>query len=358
MQNLAQAIRAGNRVALSKALTLIESSKPEHEKLALECLHYLQISLKDHPNSVTAPSAAAAAGGITPSTAAGGIAPSTALGDFRIGISGPPGAGKSSLIESLGCSFVERDEKVAVLAVDPSSIATGGSILGDKTRMSKLSTLDEAYVRPSPTRGTLGGVSRRTSEAMIVCAAAGYSCILIETVGVGQSEIAVKDLVDCMVLVLPPVGGDDLQSIKRGITEVADIIVVNKADGQTRLAAERAAASFKATLHLRPRRKRSWTPVVLPVSAHTGDGMDALEETLDEYWHSMSRSGELNELRERQRAKIAWTATEALLLEKFLRHPRVRDLYQKLLPDITAGYLGPRNAAVQLVDDFLTTDET
>lgn len=341
MQNLAQAIRAGNRMALSKALTLIESSNPEHEKLALECLHYLQTSLKDHP--IPTPSATA-------------ITPSTALGEFRLGISGPPGAGKSSLIECLGCSFVEKGEKVAVLAVDPSSIATGGSILGDKTRMSKLSILDEAYVRPSPTRGTLGGVSRTTSEAMIVCAAAGYSRILIETVGVGQSEIAVGDLVDCMVLVLPPVGGDDLQSIKRGITEVADIIVVNKADGQTRLAARRAAASFKATLRLRPRRKRSWIPVVLPVSAHNGDGMDALEETLNDYWNRMSSSGELDELRERQRAKVAWTATQELLLEKFRRHPRVRDLYHKLLPDITAGYLGPRNAAVQLVEYFQTSD--
>ncbi|KAH7622145.1 putative Methylmalonic aciduria type A protein, mitochondrial [Nannochloris sp. 'desiccata'] len=343
MQNLAQAVRAGNRMALSKALTLIESSKPEHEKLALECLHYLQTSLKNHP--VTALSAAA-------------TAPSTALGEFRIGISGPPGAGKSSLIESMGCSLVEKGEKVAVLAVDPSSVATGGSILGDKTRMSKLSILDEAYVRPSPTRGTLGGVSRTTSEAMVVCAAAGYSRILIETVGVGQSEIAVGDLVDCMVLVLPPVGGDELQSIKRGITEVADIIVVNKADGQTRSAAGRAAASFKATLHLRPPRKRSWIPVVLPVSAHTGDGMDALEVTLDDYWRKMSGSGELSELRERQRAKVAWTATQELLLEKFRRDPRVKQLYQKLLPDITAGYLGPRNAAVQLVDYFQKCGES
>jgi LAO/AO transport system kinase len=334
MQNLAQAIRAGNRMALSKALTLIESSKPEHEKLALECLHYLQTSLKNDNSPPTAPSVA------------------LDYQDYRIGISGPPGAGKSSLIESLGCSLVDKCQKVAVLAVDPSSEMSGGSILGDKTRMSKLSILDEAYVRPSPTRGTLGGVSRTTSEAMILCAAAGYSRILVETVGVGQSEIAVGALVDCMVLVLPPVGGDELQSIKRGITEVADIIVVNKADGQTKLAAARAAASFKATLHLRPPRKRSWFPVVLPVSAHTGDGMDALEETLDEYWQKMCSTGELKELRERQRAKVAWTATQELLLHKFRRDPRVREMYNSLLPDITAGYLGPRNAAVQLVDCF------
>jgi LAO/AO transport system kinase len=340
MQNLAQAIRAGNRMALSKALTLIESSKPEHEKLALECLHYLQSSLKDdNAASETPPSPAD-------------------FGEFRIGISGPPGAGKSSLIESLGCSLVEKGEKVAVLAVDPSSVTSGGSILGDKTRMSKLSILDQAYVRPSPTRGTLGGVSRTTSEAMVLCAAAGYSRILIETCGVGQSEVAVGDLVDCMVLVLPPVGGDELQSIKRGITEVADIIVVNKADGSTRLAAARAAASFKATLHLRPARKQSWFPVVMPVSAHTGDGMEALEDTLEEYWQRMANSGELNDLRQRQRAKVAWTATEELLLEKFRKHPRVKELYQKLLPDITAGYLGPRNAAVQLVDFFQKSGES
>ncbi len=337
MQKLAEAIKAGNRMALSKALTLIESSKPEHEKLALECLHYLQTSLKkDAGLSATPPSP---------------------LEEFRIGISGPPGAGKSSLIESLGCSLVEKGEKVAVLAVDPSSVATGGSILGDKTRMAKLSSLEEAYVRPSPTRNTLllGGVTRTTSEAMVLCAAAGYSRILVETVGVGQSEIAISDLVDCMVLVLPPVGGDELQSIKRGITEVADIILVNKADGQTRLAAARAAASFKATLHLRPLRKKSWSPVVLPVSAHTGDGMEALEETLEDYWKRMKRSGDLHKQRAVQRSKVAWTATQELLLDRFRRDPRVKELYQKLLPDITAGYLGSRNAAVQLVDWFQTT---
>lgn len=273
MEALAAGVRAGNRLSLAKALTLIESTKAAHQTAAAELLHLLH---------------------------GRGAAPPTApprVDAFRIGVSGPPGAGKSSLIETLGCALVDAGERVAVLAVDPSSDASGGAILGDKTRMARLSCLDAAFVRPSPTRGALGGVTRSTAEALAVCAAAGYSRLLVETVGVGQSEIAVADLVDCMLLVLPPVGGDELQAIKRGITEVADVVAVNKADGAMAAAAARAAASFRATLHLHPPRKRSWTPVVLPVSAHSGDGVAALLAVLDDYWAQTRATGELTEVR-------------------------------------------------------------
>lgn len=328
MEALAALVRSGSRSALSKALTLIESTNAHHQQKAMELLKLLE-SASGHQQ-------------------------------FRIGVSGPPGAGKSSLIETLGCALVRLGHKVAVLAVDPSSDISsgGGSILGDKTRMTKLSSLADAYIRPSPSRGTLGGVARSTVEAMTVCAAAGYNHLLVETVGVGQSEIAVANMVDCMILVLPPVGGDELQSIKRGITEVADVILVNKADGATRLPALRAVATFRATTSLRPSSKHSWSPVVLPVSAHSGEGIDRLLSTLDEYLAKMMASRELNELRARQRTKVAWTAAEDVLLGKLRSDPGVARLYRSMLPDIAKGQLGPRRVATQLIEHFLRSYST
>jgi len=329
MEALAAAVKAGSRRALSKALTLTESTLPEHQAQASELLQRLlpeREAISGIYKQAAVQSAATEA-----STALPVREPLAAQHQaFSIGISGAPGAGKSSLIDALGCQMLDLGQRVAVLAVDPSSEASGGAILGDKTRMSRhvtsclsrncslpypirlirlladrltylscrLSSHLEAYVRPSPSRGTLGGVARSTSEALLLCTAAGYTRIMVETVGVGQSEIAVADLVDCMVLVLPPVGGDELQSIKRGITEVADVVVVNKADGPTRLAAARAAASFRATLHLHRPLKRSWAPKVLAVSAHSGAGLDELAEVLEAYWAAMRASGELEEVRQ------------------------------------------------------------
>ena len=345
MQPFAALVRQGNRRALSKALTLVESTKPEHQAQAMQLLDLLY-----SPSPSPLPS-------VPPSTRPLSHTQRTVLkplDDYRIGISGPPGAGKSSLIEALGCAMVcHQHQKVAVLAIDPSSDTSGGAILGDKTRMAKLSRLDQAFVRPSPSRGSLGGVARSTTEALAICAAAGYTRILVETVGVGQSEIAVADLVDCMVLVLPPVGGDDLQSIKRGITEVADIVVVNKADGATKAAAALAAASFRATMHLRPLRKQNWVPVVMPVSAHTGEGIEELRIALDEYWNRMRASGELRALRGKQRRHVAWTAAQDLLLQKMKVDDKVQVAFNELLPDITEGRVGPRMVARSLVDCFL-----
>eukprot|EP00887_Chlorella_sp_A99_P007428 scaffold2.g7428.t1 len=332
---------------------------------------------------------------------------------FRIGFSGPPGAGeprpqpqpgKSSLIETLGCQLVEGEDRVAVLAVDPSSQRSGGAILGDKTRMARLAADPRAYVRPSPARGTLGGVARATSDAMLICEAGGFNKagaggggggappvdVLVETVGVGQSETAVVDLVDCLVLVLPPLGGDELQAIdaavrpqlvrpgrrgagggrgrgraaslcglcprahvradpprprvhlaqviKRGITEI------NKADGPGKLSAARAAASFKSTLHFHRQRRRHWAPTVLTASAHTGAGIGRLQEQIEEYRAALGMAGELAQLRRQQRQRLAWTAAEEAVLEGLRNSAPVHHLLRMLLPDILDGSLAPRSA--------------
>lgn len=365
MNALAASLKSGNRRAISKAISLVESTKPEHEALALRLLN----QLKARDNDVNEKSI------------------DKATQHVSIGISGPPGAGKSSVIEELGCCLVEQGHKVAVLAIDPSSESSGGAILGDKTRMPRLSSLNNAFVRPSPSRGSLGGVSRSTADAMTICFEAGFTHVLVETVGVGQSELAVSNLVDCFTLILPPVGGDELQSIKRGITEVADIVLVNKADGPTRMAAMRAAATFKATLGLRPSPRQSWSTAVLPISAHTGAGFDTLLKLFEEFFERMSESGELAEVRlekqqrrgfskmafafltikytgidllvpiivqyrAMQRTKIAWTVAEERLLEDFRKNGRVRHVFNELASELKTGGVVPRFAAAKMLDSF------
>uniref|UniRef100_A0A1D2A9X7 Methylmalonic aciduria type A-like protein, mitochondrial n=1 Tax=Auxenochlorella protothecoides TaxID=3075 RepID=A0A1D2A9X7_AUXPR len=314
---LVDGIRHGQRLAVSRAITLVESTRPQHKQSAAALLSQLSF----RPGSAPPP-----------------------LG-LRVGISGPPGAGKSSLIEALGCALVNAGEKVAVLAIDPSSAQTGGAILGDKTRMSKLSCLDGAFVRPTPSRGTLGGVARATADAVAVCEAAGFTWTLIETVGVGQSEVAVSRLCDCMALVMPPVGGDELQVIKRGITELADLVVVNKADGPTQLAARRAAAAFRGTLHFHRAVRRAWTARVQTASALTGEGVGALVDNLREYRQALLASGELQQLRRDQAIHLAWKAAEEGLLEDLRSSEGVQAALGTLRPQLAAGSLGVRPAA-------------
>ncbi|PRW61519.1 Methylmalonic aciduria type A mitochondrial [Chlorella sorokiniana] len=331
IDELAEGILAGCRLSLSRGITLAESSRLDHQLQAAKLLRELQRRVAERrAASVAAAAAAAQLPGPEP---------------FRVGVSGPPGAGKSSLIETLGCAMLEAGDRVAVLAIDPSSQASGGAILGDKTRMQRLSSSPDAYVRPSPARGTLGGVARATFDAIIICEAAGYSKVLVETVGVGQSETAVQDLVDVFVLVLPPVGGDELQVIKRGVTEMADIVVINKADGATRAAASRAATAFKSTVHFHRQRRQSWQPAVLTASAHSGLGIDKLQHQLAEYQAVMLHSGELAQLRREQRRRVAWTAAEEAVLDSFRQDPAVRYLLDRLMPDIVSGELAPRAAA-------------
>jgi LAO/AO transport system kinase len=327
---IAHGIIEGDRLSMSRGITLSESSKPQHQLLAASLSRTLtRLRNNDNNNPLLPPRTTSPPPGEA----------------FRIGISGPPGAGKSSLIEALGCEMVKEGHKVAVLAIDPSSKSSGGAILGDKTRMPTLSNLPAAFVRPSPTRGTLGGVARATSDAVIIAEAAGYQRILVETVGVGQSETQVDQLVDCVLLVAPPAGGDEIQVIKRGITEIADIIVVNKADGDMIRAAKLAAASFRGTVHfLKPKRK-SWTATVTTCSALTHDGIPQLMEILESYRQAMGVSGELGEVRKRQRREVMWTATEEAVLESLRGNRAVEVLARELVGEVESGAIAPRTAA-------------
>ncbi|KAL4421731.1 hypothetical protein ABPG77_002347 [Micractinium sp. CCAP 211/92] len=359
VEQLAEGILGGCRLSLSRGITLTESTRLDHQLQAAKLLRELQVRLDERRQAALARVHNVRPGGSHFSgsghstdgdTSSGGSSSLNDLlmaagGPLRVGVSGPPGAGKSSLIETLGCSLLEAGERVAVLAVDPSSQATGGAILGDKTRMPRLSASPDAYVRPTPARGTLGGVARSTFDAIILCEAAGYTKVLVETVGVGQSEVAVQDLVDLFLLVLPPVGGDELQVIKRGVTELADIVVINKADGPTKAAAARAAVAFRSTMHFHRPRRRSWQPAVLTCSAHSGEGVDRLQEALGEYALAVAGSGELAELRRGQRERVAWTAAEEAVLDAFRQDPCARFLMARLLPDVQSGQLAPRAAA-------------
>jgi len=267
LTDLAAAVAAGDRRALAKAITLVESTRADHRERAVAVLHEL-----------------------LPRTG----------GAIRVGISGPPGAGKSTLIEALGLRVAEGGTTLAVLAVDPSSRRTGGSILGDKTRMAELARHPAAFIRPSPSRGDLGGVARRTAEVLLLCEAAGFGAVLVETVGVGQSEVAVADLVDTFVLLVNGGGGDELQGVKRGIMELADVVAVTKADGDLAPAAHRAAADYRHALHLLPPRYAGWTPPVVETSSVTGRGLDELWQAVVEHRELLASSGALGPLRREQ----------------------------------------------------------
>ncbi|KAF8071071.1 hypothetical protein HT031_001153 [Scenedesmus sp. PABB004] len=358
VEDLAAGIRAGSRLSIARALTLCESTRPDHALQAAALLRKLVDDTQQHrrqqrqpreqqqERGTSLPGGAAAA-------AAAAAAHARRASSLRIGVSGPPGAGKSSLIEAWGCYLADHGSRVAVLAVDPSSAESGGAILGDKTRMARLSSHPNAFVRPSPARGTLGGVSRSTYDAMVVCEAAGYDRVLVETVGVGQSEVAVADLVDCVTLVMPPVGGDELQVIKRGIMEVADVVVVNKADGATEAAAGRAAAEFDGALHLMPHRYRGWEPQVLAVSAHTGKNVPALARLVGEFEAALEASGELEKCRVRRAEAITWLSLEEQLLEGLRADAHTRWLMARLMPMVRAGAMAPRSAADIALSHFL-----
>ncbi|MEO8603098.1 MAG: methylmalonyl Co-A mutase-associated GTPase MeaB, partial [bacterium] len=294
---LAAAVLAGNRRALAKAITLVESTRLDHQDAAQRLLERLL------------PATGQAA---------------------RIGISGVPGVGKSTFIESFGLHLIERGMRVAVLAVDPSSARSGGSILGDKTRMQQLSVAAEAFIRPSPAAGSLGGVARRTREAMLVCEAAGYDAILVETVGVGQSEFAVASMVDFFLVLMLAGAGDELQGMKKGILELADGLAINKADGDNRDRAQRAAAELQSALRLFRPRSPHWEPPVLQVSALEGRGMDAVWDAVARFRTALGASGELAEKRRSQQHDWLW----AMLDDGLKRHFVGRTDVAAALPDI------------------------
>jgi LAO/AO transport system kinase len=316
---LAEAVRSGDRRALARAITLAESTRSDHRAEARELLDEL-----------------------LPATG----------GARRIGVSGAPGAGKSTLIEALGLLAVDEGHQVAVLAVDPSSSRSGGSILGDKTRMADLGRHPEAYIRPSPTSGTLGGVARRTREAVLLCEAAGFDVVLVETVGVGQSEVAVADLVDLFLLVASPTGGDELQGIKRGIMELADLIVVNKADGDLLPAAQRAASDLRKAVHLLRPKREGWEVEVLLASATEGTGVPEVWDHLTTGAERLQASGAFEAARAEQAVSWMWSEVREGLLDAFLADPDVQRELEASERQIRDGERSPTSAAQSLLSRF------
>ena len=316
---LAAGVRAGQRRALAKAITLIESTRADHQARAR--------ALTEH------------------------LLPASGR-SLRLGISGVPGVGKSTFIEALGMHLIGLGHRVAVLAVDPSSSVHGGSILGDKTRMEQLSMRTEAFIRPSPAGATLGGVARRTREAGPLCEAAGFDVILIETVGVGQSETAVADMVDLFMLLLLPGGGDELQGIKKGIVELADLVVVNKADGDLVTAAHLAVAEYQHALALLRPATGDWKTPVLSCSAIGGSGLDDIWAAISRYRDSQGASGALANRRADQAAAWLWNEIRETLVETFRNDLAVKNLLPTLETRVRQGQLPATAAAVALLDRF------
>lgn len=308
---------------LAKAITLIESSRPDHQRRAEAVLQAL-----------------------LPHTG----------GALRLGISGVPGVGKSTFIEALGLYLVERGHRVAVLAVDPSSSVSGGSILGDKTRMERLSRDPRAFIRPSPSAGSLGGVAEKTRETMLVCEAAGFDVVIVETVGVGQSETAVANMTDMFVLLQLPNAGDDLQGIKKGIMELADLIVINKADADP-AAAMRAKAQLETALHMLRPPHPDWRVPVLLVSALKGEGLDRFWETVLAFRDTMQKNGALAEKRRHQALAWMWERIDAELKRRFRQHPAVRTMLPAIERDVESGRLAPVVAARRLLDASQTISQ-
>jgi GTPase len=323
VSELAQQIVEGDRRALARAITIVESTRPDHREEAAALLTE--------------------------------VLPHTG-GAIRIGISGAPGSGKSTFIEAFGLHLVEHGHRVAVLAVDPSSTRTGGSILGDKTRMGELTRSDSAFVRPSPTAGTLGGVARRTREVMLLCEAAGFDVVMVETVGVGQSEVAVAGMVDLFAVLVAPGAGDELQSIKRGIIELADIVVVNKNDGELAPAAKTTATDYSSALRLVRSKTRAWTPRVVLVSALEGTGIDELWSTVEEFRSTLDATGELDRRRAEQAREWMWSEVSESLMDALRNGERIAELADRLEAAVTAGELAPAAAARQILDAFLRVE--
>ena len=304
---IARGICAGDRAVLARAITLIESKRADHQRTARALVQALLME--------------------------------TGKG-LRVGITGMPGVGKSTTIDALGTYLTEKGHKVAVLAVDPSSSRTGGSILGDKTRMARLASDPLAFVRPSPSSGTLGGVAAKTRETMLLCEAAGYDVVLVETVGIGQSETAVADMTDFFLVLMLPGAGDELQGIKKGVIELADMIAVNKADGDNVGRATRAAAEYRAALHILNPRSPHWTPPVTTYSGLTGTGIAELWAQVLLHHQRMTAAGELSAHRRAQQVKWMWAMIEERLMGRLKSDPALKARLPALAADEVAQALG------------------
>jgi len=315
-QTLVDGVLAGQRRSLAKAITLIESTRRDHQQRAQSVLNALL--------------------------------PSTGRA-IRVGISGVPGAGKSTFIEALGVWLIEQGKKLAVLAVDPSSSLSGGSILGDKTRMEQLCQREEAFIRPSPSAGSLGGVAEKSREAMLLCEAAGFDVIIIETVGVGQSETTVAGMVDIFCLLQLPNAGDDLQAIKKGIVEIADLVVINKADID-RQATAVTRAQWRNALHMLRPASPNWSPPVMTVSALHKEGIPEFWEAIEKYRSALTPTGEFAAKRQHQALSWMWQLIDFGLRQHFRHHPRVQANLPALTQSVEQGHTTPAAAAYALLD--------
>ena len=309
-----QGVLAANRRMIARTITLVESSLAEHKAVAEKVLQ----GLLPHSGKAT-----------------------------RLGVTGVPGVGKSVFIETLGRFLTGRGLSVAVLAVDPSSARSGGSVLGDKTRMEKLAADPRAFIRPSPSGKTLGGIAAKTREGILVCEAAGFEVVIVETVGVGQSETAVADMVDFFLVLMLAGAGDELQGIKKGILELADTIVITKADGENVGHAERARKAYETALHMLAPSASVWHPPVLTCSAMAGTGIERIWEVIRDHNEKMKRAGEFEKKRSEQNRRWLWSLVEEGVMSRFLNLPEVKSLLEKTLRDVAGGEItvaaGARN---------------
>ncbi|WIM88705.1 methylmalonyl Co-A mutase-associated GTPase MeaB [Candidatus Mycobacterium wuenschmannii] len=323
IDELAASVRAGDRSALPRAITLVESTRADHRDRAQQLLLQLM-------------------------PAAGNA--------LHVGITGVPGVGKSTTIEALGMYLIGRGHRVAVLAVDPSSTRTGGSILGDKTRMPQLATHPDAYIRPSPTSGTLGGVAKATRETIVLLEAAGFDVILVETVGVGQSEVAVSNMVDTFVFLTLARTGDQLQGIKKGVLELADIVVVNKADGDHLTEARKAARELSGAIRLIYPRETLWRPPVLTMSALEGTGLEELWDTVERHRDVLTEAGDFEARRRAQQVDWTWQMVRDTVLDRVMSNPAVRKSRADVERRVLTGELTPALAAQQILKLASITD--